>query len=358
MTVRRGLAALALLPLALAGCSSGGTTGGGTGGATGSGTGGGSSTSAAKTAYELCDKPGEIDKQAFLAVKNEPTKDTAHIDGSVSIPALAGGTADSGSATSGPTGTGSASGASTTSASAGSGSASGASSTGTSAPTGVSIVGALDSRDPANPKVKLTMGGPNEAVGVELIMIDKTMYMSMGQLTGGKYVKITMEDLAKQVGVDIDQLTDPTAQVARAKDAIVKVTCVGREDVSGTQAAHLKITMDSAKTLELATGKATTGASGTAATSGTTGPASTSGAASLPSGVPATMDTEMWVTSDNRPVKVVSGTDEAKMTMTYSKWGEPVTIETPPSASVTALPGLDGSASKSGSTTTSPSTGS
>ena len=32
----------------------------------------------------------------------------------------------------------------------------------------------------------------------------------------------------------------------------------------------------------------------------------------------------------------------AKMTMTYSKWGEPVTIQAPPTASVTTLPGLGG----------------
>lgn len=299
MTVRRGLAALALLPLALAGCSSGSSTG-----TAGSGTGtGGSSSTTGKTAYELCDKPGAMDKDALLAAKSEPTKTTAHIDGSMDM-ATPGGAG--GGATTGATG----------------------------ASSGMPLVGDIDGRDPANPKVKLTMGGAGGGPRIEMIMVDKVMYMNMGQMTGNKYVKLTMDDLAKQSGVDLNQLSDPTAQLAKAKDAIVKVTCKGREDVGGTQAAHVVVTMDSAKMMEAAKSTATTSGSG----SGT----GTAGATSLPSGVPATMDTQMWVASDNRPLKVMSGTDQATMTMTYSKWGEPVTIQAPPTASVTEMPGASG----------------
>ncbi|QQS01108.1 MAG: LppX_LprAFG lipoprotein [Austwickia sp.] len=326
MTVRRGLAALTLVPLALAGCSSGTGSGSATGASAAT-----SSSSAAKTAYELCDKPGDLDKEAFLATNKEPSKGTAHIDGTMDIAGMSG---SEKSATSAPSATGS-----TAAGSAGATGATGTATTGSGtagSSTGMPIVGDVDGRDPANPKVKLTMGGSGAGGQIDMIMVDKVMYMSMGQLTGGKYVKLTMDDIAKQSGVDVNQLTDPTAQLARAKDAIVKVSCVGREDVAGTKTAHLKVTMDSAKVMDAAKGTATSG-------TGTSGSgAASSSPATLPSGVPATMDTEMWVGADNRPVKVASGTDQAKMTMTYSKWGEPVTITAPPAASVTTMPGMPG----------------
>ncbi|MCA0436528.1 MAG: LppX_LprAFG lipoprotein [Actinobacteria bacterium] len=307
MTVRRSLAALTLLPLALAGCSSGTTSGTATNAATTSTT-----SAAAASMYDLCDKPGDIDKDKFLAQQSKSTQSTAHVSGSVEIGALSSGSttapAASGSGTAGSTGSAN----------------------------GMAITGDIDGTDSANPKAKMTIGVPGGGGQLDLIMVDKAIYMNMGTLTGNKYAKLTLDDLAKQSGVDMNQLTDPTAQLAKAKDAITKVTCVGREDVSGTKTAHLRMTMDTAKAASLGGGTST----------GTASPS-----ASLPSGMPATMDTDLWVSAENRPVKVTSGTDEARTTMTYSKWGEPVSIQAPPSTSVTQLPGLGGSSADTGSAT-------
>lgn len=334
MTVRRGLAVVVLLPLALAGCSSGNDSG------TLSTT--SASSAAAKTAYELCDTPGDLDTNAFLAAKTNQDQTTAHIEGTIEIGALSGSSVEPRATTGSP----SASASPTTSATG----------------TGVPITGDVDGRDAANPKVRLTMGGAGAGGQLDLIMVDKVMYMNMGTITGNKFVRMTMEELAKQSGMDVSELTDPNAQLAKAKEALVRVSCVGREDVAGGQAAHLRMTLDTAKVTAAATGTATSttsggtrssasssAGSGTASSSSGTSPA-TGGSPSLPKAI----DMDFWVDSNNRPVKFTSGTDQAAMTITYSKWGEPVTIQAPPTASVTQMPGLGGSGASGPATSPGP----
>ena len=348
----RGLAALALVPIALAGCSSQGGTAGATSGTT-------SSSTAPQKLYDLCEKSGDIDKAAFFAAKNDSPDKTAHIEGSIDISG-----AGAGGATSTSSGT-SASGA-TTSASGTSTSASGGN--------GMPLSGDVDGRDPNNPKVRLSLGGSLAGGQMDMILVDKSIYLNMGALTGNKYAQISADQLAKQSGVDLNQMTNPNQQLDKAKDAVTKVTCVGREDVSGTQTAHLRVTIDTAKAAALATASSTGSSSGsgtatTGATSAGSAGSTTSGSGGAGAGtattapkagssLPATTDTDLWIDASNRPLKVASGAGQQTVTMTYSKWGEPVTIQAPPTASVTQLPGMAGGTANSGSvtSTTSPAT--
>lgn len=283
MTPRRSLAVLFLLPLGLTAC---GSSTNGTAATPSNSSSPASSNAAARTVYQLCTAPGDLDKEAYFQATEDgrPTEKTAHIEGTMDMQAPAPGSA-------------------------------------TATPAGAVIQGDIDGTDTANPKFRMTLdlGGTS----MEMLMVDKAAYLKLAQLTGGKYAKVTAAELAAQGGFDLSTMTDPAAQAAKGKDAITRITCVGQEDLNGTTTAHLRVTMDVKK------------AAGAVKPSGA--------ATAIPSeSMPSTIDSDMWVDQSGRLMKMASGIGKGTMTMTYSKWGEPVTITAPPAAEVTQMPGLPG----------------
>ncbi len=283
---RLALASLLVLPLAAAGCGSSTPAGGTTSAA-------GSSSSAApagaSSAYEMCAKPGPIDKDAYfeMAKKNPPKDKTAHMEGTLDMDATGSGTKSA-----------------------------------------LALAGDVDATDQSNPRLRMTMDFGGTAM--EMLLLDKTSYIKMGQMTDGKYAKMSLSDLGGKDGVDFSTLSDPQAQLEKSKDAITAITCVGREDLDGTKTAHLKVTTDTAKAAKAVQ------PSGSATPTGTAKP---SGTASMP----ATVDSEMWMDEGNRPLKMKMDMGQTGgMSITYSKWGEKVDIAAPPSAQVTEMPGLGG----------------
>ncbi len=199
------------------------------------------------------------------------------------------------------------------------------------------IDGVADVTDQASPKIKMNMNVTSpEAMVMEMIFVDKTSFLKMPQ-TGAKYIRMPLEDMTQLPGQDLSKAFDPSAQLAAQKSAVKSGTFVGEEDVDGAKTRHYKLTMDVAAVGKLA---------------GATLP---SAQASALTNVPY----ELWVDEENRTrkftMKMNTGSDPMDVTGTMSKFGEPVTIEAPPSSETTTMPTAPAGPRPSGAGSASPS---
>ncbi len=188
-------------------------------------------------------------------------------------------------------------------------------------PQKMKLVGAVDSSNPASPKMKATITMPVLPEPMEMVMVDQNIYMKMSML-GNKYIKMSLADLAKTSGQDLTQLMDPSKQLERQMSAITKVVYVGDEDVSGVKTRHYTATMDGEAAVKL---------------SGQSLPSS----ATLGKAIPM----NLWLDEQNRPKKMamdmtIGDKDSMKMVGTMSKYGEPVTVTAPPASEVTTMPNM------------------
>ncbi len=189
----------------------------------------------------------------------------------------------------------------------------------------IGMKGVADVSDQANPKMQMTMdmpgaGGASSAGTVEMLLVDKVMYMKMPG-SAGKYFKMSMDQMAQMTGQDLTQAMNPTAQLEKMKSAMKQVTYVGEEDVDGTKTRHYKAVI------------------------GTEGIVpSTASPTSLPSGasVPKELPYEIWLDDENRTRKFTMEMDLGGMDMKYDgtldKFGEPVSIAAPPASQVQPMP--------------------
>jgi hypothetical protein len=150
---------------------------------------------------------------------------------------------------------------------------------------------------------------------VEMRLVDGVMYMNMGQMTNGKWVKFDLDDPDSPLGSlssSLDNL-DPAQMVGKlGPDAFRHVTYVG-SDATGR---HYKATLVSAKTSVLK---------------------------GLPSSVtanlPKTAAYDTWLDSEGRLAKfVVLLPKTTKMTATYSDYGVDLDITAPDPSQVTDMP--------------------
>jgi hypothetical protein len=185
-----------------------------------------------------------------------------------------------------------------------------------------------DTANPAEMAMTMTlpMGGGKPA---DLRFVGGILYMSMGNLTGGKFVKLDPKDpsgplAGAGLGQMLDQ-TDPAKMLTKMQAGISSVTYVGREDVSGRQLEHYRMSVDTAQVLK---------SMGSAA------------ASQAPSGVPKTVTYDVWLDSQHRFAQMtmqlpVAGT-KAAMKMELTDWGAPVHISAPPASQVTDPSQLSG----------------
>jgi len=166
---------------------------------------------------------------------------------------------------------------------------------------------------PAN--MAMTMQSPALAdQSIEMRLVDKVLYMNMGQMTNNKFVSYDLSD-AKNLPPGMDQLTNtlnPLAAFDSFEEGIKSVVFVGDEDVDGEQLGHYKITVDTSKIdqfKELPT------------------------QAQLPDNV----NYDLWLDDQNRmrkmTMKLESGTP-METEVEFSKWGESVDIAAPPASEV------------------------
>lgn len=167
------------------------------------------------------------------------------------------------------------------------------------------------------PSMAMTM--QNEMLGendTELILVDGVMYMAMGDMGGGKYLKMDLNDPNNTLGEDITSQMDPRKAFESMEKAISKVTFVGEEDVEGEEMKHYSLVIDPAKMSEAGTGP-------------------------VP-GMPEEIAYDVWLDDESLFRKAVMdlGEEMGTMTMTVSEWGEDVEIEAPPADEVTDMPSM------------------
>src|SRR5690606_26345608 len=112
------------------------------------------------------------------------------------------------------------------------------------------------SEDPAKTAMAITMSG--EALpagqGMEMRLVDQIMYMKMGEMTQGKFVKIDLTDesnpLGEQYGNMLDQ-SNPATQIEAMGKSIVKFENQGDGgEIDGVSTTKYLVQLDTAKMYE------------------------------------------------------------------------------------------------------------
>ncbi|MBC9733429.1 LppX_LprAFG lipoprotein [Nocardioides marmotae] len=175
------------------------------------------------------------------------------------------------------------------------------------------------------PSISMTTTIPGGGPTTEVIAVDGITYVSLGELSQGKYWKIDPADPdGPMAGMGMDQLlkqNDPLAAIQTMEEGIDKVTYVGEEDVDGRDLDHFEMTVDLAASL---------------ASLGTEMPKEAT------QSLPKTITYDVWLDEEGRIGKMVMEMpvmgSTTTMEMTMDDWGTDVTIEAPPAAEVTDMP--------------------
>lgn len=158
---------------------------------------------------------------------------------------------------------------------------------------------------------------------LDLRLVDGVMYLKMGEMSGGKYVKVDLTDpdnpLAQQYGSLTGQI-DPSEQLETFRTALVDFDNLGDGGtVDGVETTKLRLVLDTSKAL----GK------------------QAAQAERLGTKVPEKMEYVLLVGRDDdllrRMTMDLAGT---ATTIDWSRWGEPVEVEAPRKSEITDLDSL------------------
>jgi hypothetical protein len=115
--------------------------------------------------------------------------------------------------------------------------------------TGVTMPIDLDLSDPESPRMAMSMNA--EGMELSMIVVDETYYLSMGELTEGKYIKASLEEMMDDPMMGSFQSmsgsADPKAQLEGFRDAIVSFEASGSDTVDGTDVDLYTLVLDPAK---------------------------------------------------------------------------------------------------------------
>jgi len=167
------------------------------------------------------------------------------------------------------------------------------------------------------PELAMTMKLAELGGDVEVRMVAGTMYMKSASF-GDKWVSASLDDPSSPLG-SLGGLFDMTKDLQAFADAVTSATRAS-DDVDGETLEHYTATVDTQKLLASM-------------------PALSSAAGSLPE----TMTQEWWFDDDGLIRKISGGFGASDMTMTFSDWGDDVSIEAPPADEVTSMPGTSSS---------------
>ena len=107
----------------------------------------------------------------------------------------------------------------------------------------------VDASDPESPRMSMSMD--IEGMELSMILVDKTYYISMGELSQGKYIKATEEELMSDPAMgsfqSMSDAPDPKAQLEGFQDAIVSFEESGTDTVGGAEVDLYTLVLDPAK---------------------------------------------------------------------------------------------------------------
>ena len=155
-------------------------------------------------------------------------------------------------------------------------------------------------------------------------IVDGVMYLGMGQMTDGKFIKVDPSDpddpFAEQYGSLTEQM-DPGEQLEMFRDALVSFENLGDGgELDGVPTTRLRLALKTEEVLKGRQGDLD--------------------AAQLPEQI----EYQMWVGDDDLIRKIEMDLFDTPMTVTYSKWGEPVEVEAPAPSELIELSELGASA--------------
>lgn len=178
----------------------------------------------------------------------------------------------------------------------------------------------LVSEKPEDVKAAMTMDMGQ--MKMDIRMIGTVMYMNMGQLSGGKFFKLDLNDsdnpLTQQYGSMTEQL-DPSEQLEKFRAGLVEFDHQGDGGtVDGVETSKIRLVLDTKKTLDL----------------------SGEDADNLGAKMPETLEYTLFVGEDDLMRKMEIDLGGMPSTIEWSKWGEPVEVEAPAESEITDTPTL------------------
>lgn len=186
----------------------------------------------------------------------------------------------------------------------------------------MTMTGSVDAKDQANPKMtlKMTLGGQ----AMDFLIVDKMAYMQLPGVTGGKYIKMSLEEMYAAGGGtgDFEKMLNPQGQLEAQQAAIESVTYVGEEAIDGETLYHYTVVMDPRKAMEAAGQTAMPSAAATA--------------------MPEKMESQYYLDSDKLTRRAKIDDPNMSLDMRMKDYGKPVTITAPPTSEVTTMAGLPG----------------
>ncbi|KQT96608.1 hypothetical protein [Sanguibacter sp. Leaf3] len=150
-----------------------------------------------------------------------------------------------------------------------------------------------------------------QGVAMEIRIVDAIFYMNLGDMSGGKFVKIDPADESNPLAGQFDGIEsqlDPTKSLEGFEGAFTKVEKVGEPvDVDGVQAQQYTVVVDTTQV----TGDLKEQAEAAGGT------------------LPPELTYEYWIDDQDRMVRTTSEIAGATVDMTFSGWGEDFGITAP-----------------------------
>jgi len=160
---------------------------------------------------------------------------------------------------------------------------------------------------------------------MKVVLVDSNFYMNLGSLSQNLYIQISLAQLTSATGVNLADSFDPTKSVDQFSSAVTGGTYVGTETLNGVEVDHYTVAASTKKLVKLG---------GSALDS-----APKSFIQRFTKKKTRTVES-VWVDASGHVVKAVTQSFTGTTTVLFSKFGEPVTIEAPPSDQVTTAPGF------------------
>lgn len=118
--------------------------------------------------------------------------------------------------------------------------------------TTITASGSMDSTDPTDPKMSMTMQMGGGSMGgqdmtMEMLMVDKTVYMKTEAL-GTKWIKMSMDDFGSTAGMgDFTEQMDPTKSLENLVPGLKTITYAGETTRGDGNAHQYTVVVDPAK---------------------------------------------------------------------------------------------------------------